>query len=527
MVAINEEPFCAAVDAVDDCAMFLLDERGRVVSWNRGAERIEGWRAEEIVGQPSAVLYPPEDVANGKPEAILHEAIAETRAHHEGWRVRKDGGRFYAEVTVTPLRDQSGIYGFLEITRDATVRWKTEQRRRFFDEFTRALSVSIADEGALANAALIAARWFADVCVVDVFDEEGRIRRIEVAHGDPRDADFARRLRTAPADRPLFPGAHDVLRTHRGLLRTVVAPAALGFGLTGRENERFAKCSAIVAPLTAGGCASGVIALLATRSGLSYDADDLGLIEELASRAGRLVENVRLYAAAQSAIRTRDDVLGIVAHDMRNLLSTVAVRTRLMMHGAASDPVGVATRAGLNAIMAVIDRMEHLLRDLLDVTRMQAANVAQDRSACPPDTLVNEAVDLALPSAALKCVALEARVSPQLPLVTADRGRIHQVFANLIGNAIKFTSRGGRIEVSAVREGGAVAFLVADTGIGIESSDLPRVFDRFWQSRGADRSGVGLGLAICKWIVEAHGGTISVSSKVGQGTTFRFTLPVA
>jgi signal transduction histidine kinase len=146
-----------------------------------------------------------------------------------------------------------------------------------------------------------------------------------------------------------------------------------------------------------------------------------------------------------------------------------------------------------------------------------------------PDALVRDAVDAARPLAAAKRIALAALVPPDLPPVVADRERILQVFSNLLGNAVKFTAEGGRVEVRATRRdgeggGGVVEFTVSDTGPGIAPEDLPHVFERFWRAKKVARTGTGLGLAITKAIVEAHGGQVRAESEPGRGSRFSFTL---
>jgi signal transduction histidine kinase len=171
--------------------------------------------------------------------------------------------------------------------------------------------------------------------------------------------------------------------------------------------------------------------------------------------------------------------------------------------------------------------MDRLIRDLLDVANIQAGSLRLDLRPLPPGTLAAIAVDQATPQAAAQRVRLGLAVEPALPAVLADRDRIVQVLSNLLGNALKFTPEGGDIEVRVWADGPWVCFSVRDSGPGIAPEHLPRVFDRFWQLNRADRRGAGLGLTISKDLVERHGGTIGVESKLGHGSTFRFTLPIA
>jgi signal transduction histidine kinase len=168
-----------------------------------------------------------------------------------------------------------------------------------------------------------------------------------------------------------------------------------------------------------------------------------------------------------------------------------------------------------------------LIQDLLDVALMEAGQLTIERAQLSAGGLIVEAVDMQRPLASSSSLALRVEVAPDVPDVPGDRDRLLQVFENLIGNAIKFTKTGGRITVGAASRNDEVVFWVADTGCGIASEDLSRVFDRFWQATKAGRQGAGLGLPITKGIVEAHGGRIWVESTAGSGSTFFFTIPRA
>jgi signal transduction histidine kinase len=184
-------------------------------------------------------------------------------------------------------------------------------------------------------------------------------------------------------------------------------------------------------------------------------------------------------------------------------------------------------RSQLQAIHRSAERMYRLVHDLLDVTEIEAGKLPVARSPTGVDVLVTDAIELLRPLANAKRIALETELPPALPPVAADRERVLQVFSNLGGNAIKFTSQGGRVEIRASLRDAMVEFTVRDSGPGIASEELPHVFDRFWQAKKTARSGAGLGLAIAKGIVEAHGGDIRAESELGRGSSFLFTLPVA
>jgi signal transduction histidine kinase len=229
-------------------------------------------------------------------------------------------------------------------------------------------------------------------------------------------------------------------------------------------------------------------------------------------------------ATAEAAVRARDDVLRVVSHDLGNSLSAVLVTTTLLLRSLPEDG---EVRPRVASIRQLAEQMQRLRQDLLDVASIEAGRLSIEPDWHEPGELLEATRGHFSPVAAEKGVCLETRTEQELPPVVADRERVLQVLANLVGNALKFTPAGGRIELSAARVPEGVRIAVADTGPGIAPENLPHVFDRFWKTQGGNRHGAGLGLAICKGIVEAHGGSIGVESRLAAGSTFAFTLPAA
>jgi PAS domain S-box-containing protein len=230
-------------------------------------------------------------------------------------------------------------------------------------------------------------------------------------------------------------------------------------------------------------------------------------------------------AALQRAITARDEVLGIVAHDLRNPLNTIMMQAQ-MLERMGPEPERRDQTARL-VIMRSADRMEHLIRDLLDVALVEAGQLKIEPERISTTALVRDVAEMQTPLAASAGLQLQQEVDRGVGDVWGDRSRLLQVFENLIGTALKFTPEGGRITIGAKARADEVEFFVADTGSGMPAENLPHVFDRFWQAQRKDREGAGLGLAITKGIVEAHGGRIRVESTLGHGSTFFFTIPTA
>ena len=222
-------------------------------------------------------------------------------------------------------------------------------------------------------------------------------------------------------------------------------------------------------------------------------------------------------------VQSREDLLAVVSHDLRNPLSVILVSGTLALH---AWPPGDANRRTIEAIRRSAMRMDRLIGDLLDASTIEAGRLSLETAVQPVDQIVRDAIEALEAPAAQKQVRLEAIGSGELG-VSCDRGRMLQVFANLIGNATKFTPEGGSITVRVEPRDQEVWFFVTDTGPGIPEDQLPRLFDRYWQAKRTARLGTGLGLTIAKGIIEAQGGRIGVESQLGVGSTFFFTLPRA
>ena len=283
--------------------------------------------------------------------------------------------------------------------------------------------------------------------------------------------------------------------------------------------------SFLVVPLLLRGQTLGALALGSSTPSRVYGQDDLRMAEALADRAAIAIENARLYRASVEAAQLRDQVLGVVAHDLRNPLSTI-----LLQAGALKRRDPEAERRSqkqTEAIRRAATHMDRLIQDLLDVALMESSQLTIERARVSARELIFGAVDMQRPLTSSSSLELRVDLDRDVPDVWGDRGRLLQVFENLIGNAIKFTDAGGCITVGAASTDHEVVFRVADTGSGIARENLPRVFDRFWQATRVGYQGAGLGLPITKGIVETHGGRIWVESSEGRGTTFSFTIPTA
>ncbi|WP_438029244.1 sensor histidine kinase [Sorangium sp. So ce233] len=230
-------------------------------------------------------------------------------------------------------------------------------------------------------------------------------------------------------------------------------------------------------------------------------------------------------ARSDDALSHRDDFLSIVSHDLRNLLSGIVLSTELLVSdGSAHDEEGGPAVAAAR-IRRYAARMSRLINDLVDVASIESGKLATTPQRSDAGALLVETVEMFQPVASERGISIELEVAERSLPAEFDQERLLQVLSNLVSNSIKFTAPGGRIRVCGERAGGELRFSVSDTGPGIPRDLLELVFERFWQASEKDRRGLGLGLYICKSIVEAHGGRIWVESRLGEGSTFHFTIP--
>ena len=228
---------------------------------------------------------------------------------------------------------------------------------------------------------------------------------------------------------------------------------------------------------------------------------------------------------AEEAARTRDEVLAMVAHDLRNPLNVVLTSGTFLLDTV--EELEPRAREQLELIQRAVRHMDRLIQDLLEVAGMEAGHISVKLQEEPVGPLIRSACSTMQRMASARRIELTCEHEADVPPVRADRDRIDQVLGNLIGNAVRFTPEGGRVRVAAEQDGEWVRFSLADSGVGIDPADLPHVFDRFWQAKRSREGGAGLGLAIARGIVAAHGGEMWVESEQGRGSTFFFTLPIA
>ena len=521
-------------DLYDDAPVgyCTLDPDGRIREINLTGAQLLGVVRADVIGQPLASFV----AAADRTACAAHLR----RCRREKARVTTElalpidvGTPIVLQLVSTYVTSVDEGVTLRTMLIDITAQKILEARLRLLAEAGEHLASSLGEDATCAAGGRVAVPSFADVCLLDLVDDGGALARRDAIGGAGVPASILERLKGLdPAAGGTSPQAQ-VIAVGRSMHIGALSPAVVA--ATSIETEgtvdvlrAAGMVSIAIVPLHARGRIFGAMTFARTGRHAAYAGSDLDFAEELARRVAMALDNAHLYAQAQRAVHAREAVLALVSHDLRNPLGVILMRTGFMLEGASEPDRRLRTRTALESINRAATRMNRLIGDLLDISSIEAGRLSIERRDEEAASLVVEASDLLGLAASEKKVTIDIDVSHALEVdVFCDRGRILQVFENLIGNAIKFNAAGGHVRVSARRGEREVRFEVADDGPGVADADAEMLFDRFWRARGTNAVGSGLGLSIAKGIVEAHGGRIWVDLTVARGSTFGFTLPIA
>ena len=477
----SEERYRMLLDGVQDYAIFMLDPRGQVVSWNAGAERIKGYTAEQIIGRNFSCFFPPEDIERGRPEEVLRMTAASGRHEEEGMRVRKDGSRFLARVTLTTLRDANGnLRGFSEISRDLSESKESGAKYRGLLE--------------AAPDAMVVVNQGGEIVLLNVqAEKQFGYRRDELVGQKVKNIipeGFAERL------------IADALRSAEDALAQQIGT---GIELMGRRKDGSEfPIELMLSPLES---AEGILVTAAIRDITTRKEDEAHLLQKV-EELNRSNEELGQFAY-------------VASHDLQEPLRMVASYTQLLSRRYKGKLDSDADEFIAFAVDGA-SRMQRLIQDLLAYSRVGTKGM--DLLDISSEAALQQAL-INLRGAIEESGALVTH--DPLPTVPADEMQLIQLFQNLVGNAIKYQNPGiPRVHISAARNGGKKwIFSVQDNGLGIDPQYFEKIFGVFQRLHKREEfAGTGIGLAICKKIVEGHGGSISVESQLGRGSTFRFAL---
>ncbi len=501
-----EDTFNLLVSAVKDYAIFLLSPEGTILTWNEGAQRAKGYSADEIIGSHFSTFYTQADKDRNHPQFELEQAIKEGRYEEEGWRVRKDGTLFWANVTITPVLDSEKNHkGFVKVTRDLSERKEIEASR-----------AALAKSDETFNMLVAAVKDYA----IFLLSPEGTILTWN---------EGARRNKGYTAEEIV--GRHfstfytkESVESHHPEWELDQAIAKGQYEEEGwrvrKDGTQFWASVSITAVFDRAGILTGFVKV--TRDLTERRASELGLKKAL-------LEAESARDEAERANRLKTEFVATISHEIRTPMSGLIGLAELLMHEPDRDELPEMAQRMFNSSRKLLD----VLNSLLDFSKLESGKVLTDNLSFSPKAVLQEVVELVSPLVQAKSLAIETVISKSVPeQIFDDEVKVRQVLNNLLHNAVKFTSS-GKIRVKIDRHDidgiDSISFTVADTGIGIREEHKGMMFEPFVQ---ADPSftrkfgGTGLGLSICRHYVTLMGGTIGLESTEGKGSTFCFSIPV-
>jgi PAS domain S-box-containing protein len=538
--------------------VYALDSHGRLAFMNPAAEEMLGWQAAELLGRHLHEIVHFQR-ADGTP--IPADACPLLNVLHSGvvlhidddYYTRKDGTVLPVAYTSAPILAGARVAGAVVVFHDMTERRRAEAERAallareqaaraeaeaaqtrlaFLAEASATLGTSLDYRTILATFARLVVPHIADWCAIDAVAEDGTIHRVAVAHIDPDKVAWAREINERYPIRPDSPrGVAAVIRSGAPQIFSDVSDGQLT--AHARDGDHLALLRALgmrsvmLVPLVARERTLGAVTLMITESDRRYGPADLALAGDLARRAALAVDNARLFSDLQDAVRAREEFLSIASHELKTPLTSLQLQVQMLQRAAQKDTLARLPADRVLTMLGTAERQtKHLVKlinTLLDISRV-SGHLELRREEIDLAAVVRDVAAQLEPELAVAGCRLT--VDAPAPVVGAwDRARLEQVVTNLLSNAGKY-GRGQPIAVTLTGTGDRARLVVRDQGIGIAPEHLGRIFERFERAVSAHNyGGLGLGLYIVRQIVEAHGGTIAVTSTPGAGSTFVVDLP--
>jgi PAS domain S-box-containing protein len=483
----SEERFRSLIEGVKDYAIFMLDTKGFVTTWNAGARQIKGYEANEIIGSHFSRFYPPEALKRGLPDYELRTAMVDGRFEDEGWRLRKDGSRIWANVVITAVRDASGtLTGFSKITRDLTQRKAQEERLRLSEERFRLLVDGVTEYALIMlDENGIVTSWNAGAQRIKGYKSEEILGKHYSRFYTPEDV---------MANKPW-----------QQLARARTEGRVSDEGWRVRQDRSLYWAGTTITAL--------------------HDAD--GRLHGFAKMTQDLTERRRSEALLDSTQRMHE-FIAMLAHELRNPVAPIRNAVALMGRKGMQDPT-------LEAMRQTIDRqsshLARLLDELLDVNRVARGEFAIHKECLDVQDVLTRSIESSQPIIDARAHRLHIE-RPDGPLyVSGDPTRLTQAFVNILNNAAKYTPDGGDITLRVIAHETEIEVRIRDTGDGIAPEQLERVFDLYVQidpNKGGSLGGLGVGLALVRRVIELHAGNVCArSAGLGKGSEFVVRLPLA
>jgi PAS domain S-box-containing protein len=507
--------------------IFVWDFESGITEWNAGSEHLYGYTRSDAIGRN------PHDLLRTV-HPVSRQAFEQTLLEGGAWagelRHRTRDGREVIVESHQQVITADQRRAVLEANRDITDRKRTAERAAFLNQVSTVLATSLDYETTLTSVANLAIQAIADWCAVDIA-VNGKPERVAVAHINPEKVELARTLQryedpTAPYSMPY------VVRTRTPALVPLITDQMIVAAARGdAEQVRLVRALGLVSymcvPLVAHGRALGALTLATAESQRRFTEDDLAFAQELAHRAALAVDNAQNYQQIQVADRLKDEFLATLSHELRTPLNAILGYARLLQRGAVQ---GEKVPRAIDIVERNASALTQMVDDVLEVSRIISGKMRLYIQAVDLPAVVQSAVDSVAPAADAKRLRLQTSIDPNAGPISGDPDRLQQIVWNLVSNAVKFTPKGGRIQVRVERVESHVEIVVSDTGVGIKPEFLPHLFERFRQADSTTTrhfGGLGLGLAIVRHLVELHGGSVeAISDGQGKGATFRVRLPL-
>lgn len=514
-------------------SVVTVNEKGIIIFVNKQVETWFGYSKEELLGKEIEILIPDryKEIHIEKRKKYTLSPVPRPMGSGLNFVAkRKDGREIPVEISLSPTHTKEGTF-VTSVLRDISERVRFEEQQRCLNAISQELAESMDIETTLKRTVELAVPEIGDWCLIHILDSENKLQLRAIKHVDPGQQILLEKALGLHAFKEFATtGIMRVVRTGVPILASSLSKKHIEEIFSNQETrdiftEQLKFRSFLSVPLKSRGNVLGALTIAQGLSGRNFSDRDRPLVEDLAQRVSFSLENGKLYSEALNAIREREDVVSVVSHDLKNPLSSIRLSSQFLKKQLENKPEYSSLSRHVENILSATNSMNGLIYNILDIEKIKAGTFSIDLQNTMIEPLLKSVKDIFTPLAQDKNIDLRFEPDTFDLEMICDPNRVIQIFSNLIGNAIKFTPRGGRVTVKLEHINHELHVCIEDNGPGISSALLPHLFDRYWQKKETATLGSGLGLYITRGIVTAHGGKIWVESEPGKGSRFYFTLP--